>query len=297
MTKNKIANNPTVAKLRDDLHGLESFLSLCKVTGLGRVMGIDIREQEKQLRSVKAEYDKIANAPDRFNEHMGACGWIAYESLNAELMNVCVELAQAGKADDAEKLLIDYYSERKNTEWQMWRLQQIDVFAKRYEILSIAYEDYMTGKYYTCVPLFLMQMDGAFNELKKTNKGLFAAGADLTAWDSIAGHPTGLGALISILYATRKKVTTEEIHLPYRNGILHGKDLGYGNIYVASKSLAALFAVADLARAVLSEKTGRMSPRRKTRVGKSFARYNNRPERQKSLLTNGSHESLMARMW
>lgn len=33
--------------------------------------------------------------------------------------------------------------------------------------------------------------------------------------------------------------------MPYRNGILHGRDLNYANEYVSCKLLALMFAVAD----------------------------------------------------
>ena len=53
--------------------------------------------------------------------------------------------------------------------------------------------------------------------------------------------------LAKILGNGRKKTTTEALSLPYRNGILHGRDLGYDNKMVAAKSWAALFAVREWA--------------------------------------------------
>lgn len=41
------------------------------------------------------------------------------------------------------------------------------------------------------------------------------------------------------------KTNSEEIRMPYRNGILHGRDLNYGNEYVSCKCVALLFAVAE----------------------------------------------------
>jgi hypothetical protein len=56
--------------------------------------------------------------------------------------------------------------------------------------------------------------------------------------------------LKEILSANRKKTSEDMIFMPYRNGILHGRDLGYANRVVAAKSWAALFAVNDWARAI-----------------------------------------------
>lgn len=70
---------------------------------------------------------------------------------------------------------------------------------------------------------------------------------NLEAWDSIADHHTGLTVLARIFQTGRRKQTTEPLTTPYRNGILHGVDLGYDNQMVATKTWAALFAIRDWA--------------------------------------------------
>ena len=40
-----------------------------------------------------------------------------------------------------------------------------------------------------------------------------------------------------------KKTNYEEIKFPYRNGILHGRDLNFANKYVSCKSLVLLLAL------------------------------------------------------
>jgi hypothetical protein len=78
-------------------------------------------------------------------------------------------------------------------------------------------------------------------------KGFFSESVNLEAWDSIAAHSQGLMALNNIFKKGRYKTTTEQITIPYRNGILHGMDLGYDNKIVAAKTWAALFATRDWA--------------------------------------------------
>jgi len=46
----------------------------------------------------------------------------------------------------------------------------------------------------------------------------------------------------------RKTTRSEEINKPYRNGILHGMDLGYATERVAAKTWGALFAAGEWAR-------------------------------------------------
>lgn len=67
----------------------------------------------------------------------------------------------------------------------------------------------------------------------------------MIAWDSVAGHSTGLNDVSKLMSRTRRKTNTEEIEIPYRNGILHGRDLNYSNPIVSSKALAVIFALID----------------------------------------------------
>jgi hypothetical protein len=54
-------------------------------------------------------------------------------------------------------------------------------------------------------------------------------------------------ALAGVFNKGRYKTTSDQITIPYRNGILHGMDLGYDNKMVAAKAWAALFSVRDWA--------------------------------------------------
>lgn len=53
--------------------------------------------------------------------------------------------------------------------------------------------------------------------------------------DSIAAHETGLKALARIMGRGRNRTNEEIISVPYRNGILHGRDLAFDNKVVAAK--------------------------------------------------------------
>ena len=77
------------------------------------------------------------------------------------------------------------------------------------------------------------------------SKGFFAEGTDVTAWDCLVGCSDGLTKMKGIFNKGRNKTNHEEIRVPYRNGILHGRDLNYGNEYVSCKCVALMFALAD----------------------------------------------------
>ena len=88
----------------------------------------------------------------------------------------------------------------------------------------------------------------AYPEGDGESRGFASNEAKLEAWDSIAGHATGLGYLQDLMLRGRKTTRTEEIDKPYRNGILHGMDLGYATEHVAAKTWGALFAAGEWAR-------------------------------------------------
>lgn len=167
--------------------------------------------------------------------------------MNADVTKKAVELTNEEKIDEAEDHLIKYISE--NLEFKIEMIKYVEEFISRQEFIQLAYEDYMDKRYYSCILLLFTIIDGVVVDCKEIegNKGFFADGNDknLYAWDSIAAHSTGLAKLQSLLYKNRGVTTTEEIDIPFRNGIIHGRDLGYNNKKVATKLWNTLFALRD----------------------------------------------------
>src|SRR5690606_18316189 len=148
----------------------------------------------------------------------------------------------------AEEKLADYYTS-ENLKWLSKQLKGIPEFFKRYELIRLAYEDTISKRFHSAIPVILMVIDGGVNDIDK-NKGFFTETSDLTAWDSISAHSTGLSKLRDILNKGRNRTNTEEIFLPYRNGILHGRDISYANKYVSAKCWLTLIAINDWAKAL-----------------------------------------------
>ena len=182
--------------------------------------------------------------PDRFNAHFIARGWIAYEDLDHGIAVAAIDKADAGDLEAAEQLLVDHYDETR-LRYHLKHLKYIDAFKPRMRLLQLALEDYLAGRYHACIPVVLAQLDGAVGDL--CGRSFFAEGVDLTAWDSISAHDEGLSVLAKELSKERGKTREEPITIPYRNGIMHGRDLGYDSRIVATKAWAVLFAVQDLA--------------------------------------------------
>lgn len=195
--------------------------------------------------------EHLATLPDRFNDQLGPAGWIMYEDLNLEVAETAVEHAEAGDLDTAEAVLVEYY-DTEAVEWHINRLASVDAFRPRQQLVEQALTDYDAGRYHACVPVVLAQLDGmvqhAYPEGDGESRGFASNDAKLEAWDSIAGHATGLEHLQDLMLQGRKTTRTEEIDKPYRNGILHGMDLGYATERVAAKTWGALFAAGEWAR-------------------------------------------------
>jgi hypothetical protein len=255
--KDKIKDNPTCAKLLKNAQGMDA---LSKVVVFFEKLGIKnkkISEAFRQVPNLVNKTQELINMPDRFNEHFSKTGWIAYESLDFELMSKAVKLDDEGKLVEANELIVEHYNE-DTLKWGLTFMKALEEYRIRDHLAQKAKEDYLEGRYHACVPVVLTIIDGIVNDVEQ--KGFFAEGVDLTAWDSIAAHSTGLQELIRLFNCSRKKTTTEKITVPYRHGILHGRDLGFDNKIVAAKTWATLFAIRDWALAI---RQGKKHPKEK----------------------------------
>lgn len=188
----------------------------------------------------------IVTIPDRFNNFFAEHGWITYRMMNFDVAKEAVLAAESGNFKGALELILQYYNV-ETIRFQLKRLNSIIAFRPRMELALKALIDYEEKRYHACVPVILALMDGLVNELHADRKGISAESTKLEAWDSIAAHSQGLEKLVRITRKGRRKTTNETITLPYRNGILHGTDLGYDNEIVAAKTWALLFAVGEWA--------------------------------------------------
>jgi len=245
----KISDNPTYAALREKGNFLGGMNKIYKVAKFFGYKNSELERIFRQASEIKEQIMKLIEIPDLFNGYYAFKGWIAYESMNRPLMEECIALAKAGKTEEGEQRFINYYMQEELI-YHFTGLKSINAFKIRYGLVLKAYEDFKQGRYYSTVLLLLTLTDGIVNDVKKENKGFFAEDVDMTAWDSIAAHETGLGYVARLFNAGRKKTTEEVIDMPYRNGILHGRDLGFDNVVVAAKLWNTFLALGDWARVI-----------------------------------------------
>lgn len=220
---------------------------------LGKLLNIDIQKAQDILDNLDENIrlaEELIGLPDQFNEIFGSRGWISYNLLNVDIAKKAI-LEAANNIDNAEDILISYYTPeilKINLQW----LSKITAIKPRLDLYHKAIDDYLHERYYASILVVLSLTDGLVNEVSENRRGLSAEDADLRAWDTIAGHSTGLRRLTNIIQTGRRKTSSDTITLPYRHGIMHGMDLGYNNKAVAAKSWALLFAVGEWAQAVQS---------------------------------------------
>ena len=250
-----MANKPSeIESIRKIFESLQQFADieaqLPALRPLLESLGVDVDGIADTLRSTAAlreQAAELANTLDRFNELFAPRGWIAYDRLDPVIARTAVATADAGDLLSAEQQMAQYYTSDE-VETQLKTLWGVAAFRPRMRLAELAVVDYRECRYHACIPVVLALLDGMVNDLG--NQSFFSQNVDLTAWDSIAAYDKGLAELQRLFFKQRAKTVTDPIELPYRNGILHGMDLGYDTQLVAAKCWAALFAAADWARQV-----------------------------------------------
>lgn len=250
MSDSLIRDIPRIKKALEDAKNIKALKNISPfMLPVLRLFGIDttqIKDALADVEDIDLLIEDLAAIPDRFNDLFASRGWIIYDLMNLEIAKAAIMKAEAGDIDGAESDLVNYY-DSKTIEWKLLTMMGVEAFRPRMPLAEKALVDYQEERYHACVPVVLTLLDGLVNELHEKRRGFFAEEVDLKAWDSIAAHEKGLNALAKIFQTGRYKTTSETITIPYRNGILHGMDLGYDNRIVAAKCWAALFAVRDWA--------------------------------------------------
>ena len=201
------------------------------------------KDQRKELDRIKKEMKDLIMTTEEYNNNFSDYGWIAYSLINVEFMKNANIIFKENGIEKAEDFISDYYKDNiKNTK----RFIQYSTkeFRKRANIIDEAFEAYESEKYYSAITLFLTIADGVINDFTK-NKGFFTEGVDLDCWDCLVECDKGLKKLKEIYNLPRKKTVEDMVTMPYRNGILHGRDLNFGNKYVAGKCNVLLLAISE----------------------------------------------------
>ncbi len=217
-----------------------------KLDEVWKQLGVDaskLYQSSDKLAAMEAEVNRFVSLIDEFNSIFVPRGWVFYELLDMNLIIEATSMANNGSIDEAEEKIAAYYSPQRiaiNLQW----MRRIKAFQPRMRLAELALNDYTCERFHACIPVVLALIDGFTSDLNK-GYGFFASEVKLEAWDSLSANATGLVSLGRVFRKTRRITVTDEIFVPYRNGIMHGTDLGYDNLLVAAKTWALLFALSD----------------------------------------------------
>lgn len=212
------------------------------------------KEQKKEYEELKNNFEKLLETSFKYNEYFSDRGWIMYDLIKTSFVEEVVDIYKKDGLEKAEEKILEYYTNDVKT-YTNWLLKNTEEFRNRRIILQNALDYHFSGNYYASVPLFLIIADSVVTNVAEgtENKGFFADNADVSAWDSMVGIDNGLKKIKDIYTTSRPKFNFDEIDMPYRHGILHGKDLNFGNKNVSCKCLVLLFAISDWIRNKKSE--------------------------------------------
>lgn len=225
----------------------------------------------QKLGTIEKEVDNVIQQTTLFNARFSDYGWCAYDSMSFSLIEAANTAYDTGGIEAAEKVLVQYYKTDVRDIIHYIKASS-EAFLIRHDLIQKFFEDHFAERYYSSVPLGLIIIDGAVNDFTRI-KGFFATGTEVDAWDCLVGCDDGLTKLKQRFNQTRKKTNQELITLPYRHGILHGRDLNYANEYVSCKCVSLMFAVADWMEMKCSEERRRAK----------FEKENNPPSIDESL--------------
>lgn len=225
----------------ENLHSYNKLKKTAK--GLELLTSLIFKSKNKDVKDINREIEKLERLISLFQHYFSDLGWCLYDSINVSLMQEAIAKFEAEGIDAGEKVLLQYYKSDVKDELFLITYKA-KPFSDRYNLIQKAFEDHFARRYYASIPLFLIISDGAINDYTKS-KGFFAEGTNLTAWDCLVGCNDSLAKMQKIFNQKRTKTNHDEIRLPYRNGILHGRDLNYANEYVSCKCVSLLFALAD----------------------------------------------------
>ena len=208
--------------------------------------GDRLKNLAREFKDIEAQVDSLVRLVGSFHDSFSEPGWLFSDSTIVETAENALDAYMKGNSEEAEILLASAFDgDRLN--FVIMQMCRLDEFRGRGAQLREASALTKEGRYLAATPLLLIIADGVGADA--FGKSIFADGVNLEELNSFAGQPDALPELIRKICGTRRKTSSSDIRFPYRNGIIHGRDLGYGNRLVNAKCWSLLGNIADVIRA------------------------------------------------
>ncbi len=206
-----------------------------------------LRKERHKVVELEAQIQSLCDTVDRFYALLGARHWIFTDNLPMD--EIGAEVNSQATPEAAEAALVEVLARRIGG--QFWRLGLMghEALRARSRQLERAQEHYVNGKWDSCALLLVTVMDGFVNDVEPAERrGLHTReAAEIVAWDKVAGHHMGLGAVMPTFLKTFKRRVDDEVFEVHRHGIVHGMLTNYDNQLVATKAWNLMAAVVDWA--------------------------------------------------
>lgn len=242
---NRIADLPSTQELSAVLPVVQVVRSLAKLAvrmGLGGERAQQIVDSTDQLLT----QSEILNLPDRFNAAFAERGWFVTSSMSVDAMHAALEKHEEGDTYSGEEVILDWILDPETINlFAITRSKSFGDVQGRWHQLREALTLTEEGRYWSAVPLVLIACDGLASDVLGTSP--FEKNADLSLFDSMVAHPSSLPAAIARITTGVRKSSDNELSLPLRHGILHGRSLGYANRAVCGKAWMLMIALVDWA--------------------------------------------------
>lgn len=292
MKKDKrIADLPSTQELSAVLPVVRLVRSLAKLavwTGLGGERAQQIVDSTDQLLT----QSEILNLPDRFNAAFAERGWFATSSMSVDAMRAALVKHEEGDTYAGEEVILDWVLDPETINlFAITRSKSFGDVQGRWHQLCEALTLTEEGRYWSAVPLVLIACDGLASDVLGTSP--FEKNADLSLFDSMVAHPSSLPAAITRITTGVRKSSDDELSLPLRHGILHGRSLGYANRAVCGKAWMLMIALVDWA----ADKRDEEARRAKDEARRSLNWADISASLQKNQADRASIEAFVPRCW
>lgn len=215
-----------------------------------------------RVRELCEQMDGLFETAEDASRLLSPLGWPPMEQGNADDYAEAALLVSAGHIGDAVERLVESWNKNDagalrlsvqrvqglyrivRTEYPF--LMRADVGHERAKLIMEAHDNHLEGRYASAISLVFSQIDGIHTDFSDDHYAFFSRmngqpKGDLTDDSTFAGHPDALKAIAMSL--TEYCGSTEVSGRLLRHGIIHGRELGYGNLENSTKSFVTLLAL------------------------------------------------------